>query len=138
LENNLFNLKSYNDEDCSCGSLIFLQKGSGIPFEMKRIFYIYDVDLKQIRGEHAHYNSNQLLICIHGSCDITLDNGTNKTTYRLNSPTKALLQKPFIWGKMTNFTKGSILLCISDSLYDTDDYIRDYEKFLKLIDENKD
>ncbi len=118
------------------GSLIAIENNRDVPFDIKRVFYIYDTKPGVIRGTHAHFMTQQLLVCVNGSCKITLDDGKEKRDYLLDEPNKALLQKPMIWGKMYDFSDDCVLLVLADQLYDEKDYIREYDKFLKHI--NKD
>jgi dTDP-4-dehydrorhamnose 3,5-epimerase-like enzyme len=131
------NIKYYNfdiksDEECECGSLIAIEELKDIPFEIKRIFYIYGVDSSQTRGAHAHKDSNQILISVNGSCEIVFDDGTNQQNIVLDEPNKGIYQEKMIWGEMKKFSKDCVLMVISDSLYDDSDYIRDYDEFLGL------
>ena len=121
-----------SDEECECGSLIALEENKNIPFGIKRVFYIYGVDTTVSRGAHAHKDSNQILIAIHGSCEIVFDDGIQKEKILLDSPNKGILQEKMIWGEMQNFSKDCVLMVLSDSLYDTNDYLRDYDEFLEL------
>ena len=127
-----FNFDVMSDEECECGNLISLEEFKNIPFEIKRIYYIYGVDSSVSRGAHAHKESNQILISIHGSCGILFDNGKVKKKVVLNKPNKGLLQKSMIWGEMDHFSEDCVLMVISDSFYSVDDYIKDYDQFLKL------
>ncbi len=117
------------------GSLIALENNIDVPFNIKRVFYIYDTLDGVVRGTHAHFLTQQLLVCVKGSCKVTLDDGKTKKTFLLDAPNKALLQKPMIWGKMYDFSDDCVLLVLADQLYDEEDYIRDYDKFLKIINE---
>lgn len=121
-----------SDEECECGSLIALEGSKNIPFEIKRVFYIYGVDVSVSRGAHAHKDSNQVLIAVHGSCEIVFDDGNEKQTILLDSPNKGILQENMIWGEMQDFSKDCVLMVLSDSFYCVNDYIRDYDEFLKL------
>ena len=115
------------------GKLIALEENSEIPFNFKRVFYIYGTQENISRGEHSHYQTQQLLICVSGSCKVTLNDGKKKTTYTLNTPEIGLLQDKLIWGTMHDFTKDCVLMVLADSCYDEADYIRDYTKFLDTI-----
>lgn len=116
------------------GSLIALEGESKlIPFEVKRVYYIFGTTPHTTRGKHAHYKLQQLLVCTSGSCDILLDNGTEKQVIKLDSPTKGLLitHGPLIWREMSNFSKDCVLMVLASAHYDETDYIRNYEDFLK-------
>jgi dTDP-4-dehydrorhamnose 3,5-epimerase-like enzyme len=130
-----FKFNIMRDEECECGSLIAIEEMKNIPFEMKRVFFIYGVDSKVSRGAHAHRASNQVLIAISGSCEILFDDGKERKKILLDSPDYGLYQNSMIWGEMHNFSKDCILMVISDDFYDPDDYIRDYDEFLSLCKE---
>ena len=117
------------------GKLIALESDIDIPFQIRRVFYIFDVPSGQVRGEHAHYKTKQYIAAISGSCKITLDNGKKKQTYSLNSANKALFQDCLVWGEMFDFTDDCILLVLASELYTENDYIRNYQKFLEKIRE---
>ncbi|MCK5538988.1 MAG: WxcM-like domain-containing protein [Bacteroidales bacterium] len=118
--------------ECECGFLVSLEEFKNIPFEIKRVYYIYGTNPCLSRGAHAHKESNQILICVHGSCEIFLDDGEMQKKVLLDKPNKGLLQKSMIWGEMHHLTEDCVLMVLADDLYDTDDYIRDYEQFLEL------
>ena len=115
------------------GLLIALEENRNIPFTIKRVFYIYNTLPGVNRGEHAHFLTQQLLICIKGSCMITLDDGKDKQTIKLDSPDKALLQKQMIWGKMYDFSDDCVLMVLADRYYEESDYIRSYDTFIKYV-----
>ena len=121
-----------SDKECECGSLIALEGNKNIPFDIKRVFYIYGVDTSVARGAHAHKESNQILIAVNGSCEILFDDGIERQKILLDNPSKGLLQEKMIWGEMQHFSKDCVLMVLSDSFYDTNDYIREYEDFLEL------
>ncbi|MEA1891134.1 MAG: FdtA/QdtA family cupin domain-containing protein [Campylobacterota bacterium] len=126
----LFNLKVLGDER---GSLIALEENREIPFEIKRVFYIYGTQDGVPRGNHSHYKTKQFLIAVSGSCSVTLDNGKTKETFELNKPHVGLFQDALIWGVMHNFSKDCVLMVLADDFYNADDYISDYNKFLELL-----
>ena len=126
----LYEIQPFSDED---GCLAVLEENKQIPFKVKRIFYEYRVSQKSLRGKHANKNSRFCLIAISGSCDVIVEDGTSKTVYNLNSPTKVLYLDKMVWKTMTNFSKDSVLLVLSDSLYDKDEYIRDFGEYLETI-----
>ena len=124
---NLVNLDICGDER---GSLIALEALSKqVPFEIKRVYYIFGTKPNVIRGKHAHYKLKQLLICVSGSVDILIDDGKNKDTIRLDSPDKGLYIDGFIWREMKNFTKDAVLIVLASDHYKEEDYIRDYKVF---------
>jgi predicted phosphodiesterase len=115
------------------GQLIALEENQNIPFDIKRVFYIYGTLDGVKRGEHSHYKTRQLLIAVSGSCEVTLDNGSTKQTFSLNKPNEGLLQDALIWGTMHNFSENCVLMVLADTHYDESDYIKDYKKFLKAV-----
>ena len=128
---NLVNLDICGDER---GSLIALEGLSKqVPFEIKRVYYIFGTKPNVIRGKHAHYKLKQLLICVSGSVDILLDDGKNKDTIRLDSPDQGLYIDGFIWREMHNFSKDAVLVVLASDYYNEEDYIRDYSKFLEEV-----
>lgn len=115
------------------GQLVVLESGIDIPFEIKRIFYIYGTQKSVPRGQHGHYKIKQYLIAVSGSCKVTLDNGKNKITYCLDSKNKGLFQDAMLWGEMHDFSEDCVLLVLASEHYDESDYIRDYSEFLKVV-----
>lgn len=112
------------------GNITVLENNKSIPFEIKRIYYLYDVPYAAERGGHAHYELQQFVVAACGSFTFILDDGANKREVFLNSPRKALHIKPGIWREMKDFSGGSICLVLASSLYSEEDYIRDYHEFL--------
>ncbi len=123
------------------GSLIALEKEHNVPFDIKRVYYIFNTTDGVRRGFHAHKNLKQLAICVKGSCKFLLDDGTNKNIYNLNEPTKGLYIEGLIWREMFDFSHDCVLMVLADEYYDETDYIRDYANFLtevtKLKSEDK-
>jgi len=115
------------------GNLTFIESDRHVPFEIKRVFYLYDVPTGNDRGAHAHKELHQFLICLAGSFDVTLDDGTKKSTVHLNRPWKGLHIPPMIWAAEVNFDPGSICLVLVSELFDEADYYRDYNEFLKAV-----
>ena len=126
----LFDLKVLGDER---GSLVALEENKNIPFEIKRVYYIYATKEGVRRGFHAHKDLKQVAICVNGSCSFLLDDGVTKEHITLNSPHKALLIEGVIWREMYDFSKDCVLMVLADAYYDEADYIRDYDDFLKVI-----
>lgn len=114
------------------GKLAFVEAHHDIPFEIKRIYYIYDVVDGARRGFHAHKNLKQVLFCIHGSCKLLLDDGINKAIVQLNNPTEGILLEEVVWREMYDFSKDAVLLVLASEYYDEADYIRDYNSFLEF------
>ena len=116
------------------GYLSVVENGLDIPFDIKRIYYLYMVP-EVARGAHAHKELQQLLIATSGSVDITLDDGVDKKTFHLDKPWKGLLVVPGLWRDLDNFSGGTVLMCLASEKYDAADYIRDYDEFLKYKSE---
>ncbi len=117
------------------GSLIALEASRQIPFDIKRVFYIYGTQQGVPRGNHSHYKTKQFLIAVNGSCKVTLDNGKNKEVFELDKPNLGLFQDALVWGIMHDFSEDCVLMVLADEYYETSDYIRDYDKFLKVANE---
>ena len=115
------------------GYLTPLEFSQEIPFEVKRLYYIYGVNDKQVRGNHAHKKLHQVLICVQGSVDIKLKNYFGEETYTLNDPSIGLYVGPDNWREMSNFSKDAVLFVLASLPYDEEDYIRDYDAFLEHI-----
>lgn len=114
------------------GKLTFIEGGRHLPFEIRRVFYLYDVPTEESRGAHAHRNLHQVLICLSGSFDVALDDGSNRRTVHLNRPWQGLHIPPMIWAAEVNFDPGSVCLVLASERYDEADYIRDYDQYLAL------
>ena len=112
------------------GNLTFVEQNRHIPFDVKRVFYIYDVPTGVDRGAHAHRTLHQFLICLSGSFDVKMDDGFNQDTVHLNRPWKGLHIPPMIWASEVNFDAGSVCLVLTSDYYDELDYCRDYNEFL--------
>ncbi len=118
------------------GQLVALEELKDIPFEIKRVYYMYDTGEGVRRGYHSHKHLEQILICIHGSCKILLDNGTEKEVVPLDKPYEGLYVSNAIWREMYDFSLDAVLMVLASEYYDEKDYIRDYDKFLEYIREN--
>jgi hypothetical protein len=115
------------------GNLIALESENDVPFEIKRVFFIYGAPQDISRGEHSHHRTKQYLIALSGSCQVTLDDGQTQKTHILDSPAMGLLQDAMIWGTMHNFSHDCVLLVLASEHYDDSDYIRNYRDFIKII-----
>ncbi len=115
------------------GSLVSLESLRNIPFEIKRVYYIYDTHPNQERGKHAHKKLEQAIICLHGSCTIILDDGKKRESIAMNRPDVGLYVGKNIWREMRDFSKGCVLMILANKYYDEKEYIRDYDEFLKII-----
>lgn len=102
-----------------------------MPFDIKRVYYLYDVPGGESRGAHAHKELYQLIVAASGSFTVTLDDGREKVSYNLKRSYYGLLVVPGIWRDLDNFSSGSVLLCMASEHYEADDYIRNYEEFVK-------
>ena len=112
------------------GNLTFIEEEDHIPFEIKRVYYLYDVPGGSERGGHAHKALHQLIIALSGSFDVEIDDGATKKTFTLNRPYEGLYICPGIWRELKNFSSGSVCLVLASNLYSEDDYYRDYDQFL--------
>ena len=115
------------------GSLIAIEEGYNTPFEIKRVYYIFDTKEGVERGFHAHINLKQMAIVVKGSCTFVLDNGITREEIELNNPKQGLLIEGLIWREMKNFSADCVLIVLASEHYDESDYIRDYDKFLKEV-----
>lgn len=113
------------------GNITVVENSKTIPFDVKRTYYLYDVPGGGSRGAHAHKELQQMIVAASGSFDVTLDDGNVKRTFTLNRPYQGLLIVPGIWRDLNNFSAGSVCLVLASEKYDENDYIRDYESFLR-------
>lgn len=116
----------------SRGNLISLESNINIPFDFKRIYYIFENERGVERGFHAHKNLSQVAICLHGSCTFVLDNGFERETVVLNNKSQGLLIESMTWREMKDFSQDAVLMVLASEFYDVEDYIRDYEEFVRL------
>jgi oxalate decarboxylase/phosphoglucose isomerase-like protein (cupin superfamily) len=114
------------------GNITPLNGNVDIPFQIKRVFYLYDIPSGESRGAHAHKQCHQLLVAASGSFEVLLDDGRAQRLVQLNKPELGLHIPPGIWASEINFSSGSVCLVLASHTYDEDDYIRDYSDFLKL------
>jgi dTDP-4-dehydrorhamnose 3,5-epimerase-like enzyme len=113
------------------GNITIVQNGDYQPFNIQRVYYLYDVPGGSDRGGHAHKELFQLIIAASGSFDVILDDGRNKKIVELNRPNYGLLVVPGIWREIVNFSSGAICLVLASKKYNSEDYLRDYNEFLK-------
>ncbi|MCM1263984.1 MAG: FdtA/QdtA family cupin domain-containing protein [Butyrivibrio sp.] len=121
------------------GHLVIVEGMKDIPFEIKRIFYIYGSDASVVRGQHANIKSEFVLINVSGQCKVkTKDGKGNEAVFLLNRPHTGIYLPQLIWKDMYDFSEDSVLLCLASEHYDPDEYIRDYDAFVKYINETRD
>jgi hypothetical protein len=118
--------KVHNDS----GNISVLENNINIPFDIKRIYYLYDVPMGSERGGHGHYELQQYIVAASGSFTFVLDDGVNKKEFFLNDPSKALHIHPGLWREINNFSSGSICLVLASHVYNERDYIREYDEYL--------
>jgi dTDP-4-dehydrorhamnose 3,5-epimerase-like enzyme len=115
------------------GSLVSIEEHISLPFAIKRVYYIFNTKQGVARGFHAHKNLKQLAVCVSGSCRFELDDGRVRGSVVLDNPKKGLIIEDMTWREMHEFSHDCVLLVLASEHYDEDDYIRDYEVFLKEI-----
>jgi len=115
------------------GSLISLEANKQIPFDIKRVYYIYGTEKEVARGFHAHKQLQQVAVCVAGKCRMILDDGKKREEMWLDSPAKGLLIEDMVWREMHDFSENCVLLVLASEHYDESDYIRDYETFLESV-----
>ncbi len=116
------------------GSLTFVEGTRHLPFEIRRVYYLYDVPGGAVRAGHAHLALQQCLIAVAGSFDVTLDDAFERRRFTLNRPSQALVIPPMLWRDIDNFSSGSVCLALASDFYDEADYVRDYGRFLRLAE----
>lgn len=126
-----YNFQQHGDER---GNLVAIEE-SDIPFQIKRVYYMFDTRSDVRRGFHAHRSLKQLLICIHGSCKIHLDDGVSQEEITLNVPYEGIYLDNVIWREMYDFSEDAVLMVLASEPYDEKDYIRNYDDFLAYIKE---
>lgn len=112
------------------GSLTFIEGGAHVPFDIERVYYLYDVPGGAERGGHAHKGLEQLIIAISGSFDVVMDDGYTKKRIHLDRSYSGLYICPMIWRELDNFSSGSVCMVLASQIYDESDYYRNYEEFL--------
>lgn len=114
------------------GSLVSLEEGRNIPFEIKRVYYMFKTKEGVRRGFHAHKSLRQVAIAVRGSCRFVLDDGTERVELCLDNPAQGLVIESFMWREMYDFSDDCVLMVLADQLYDEADYVRSYEEFLAI------
>lgn len=133
-------MKKYNVFDCSMveldkhhsdrkGNLTVVENGMTLPFDVKRVYYLYDIPGGESRGSHAHKELEQLIVAASGSFKVTLDDGKVKRTFFLNRPYQGLYVKPGMWRDLEDFSSGAVCMVLASEVYQAEDYIRDYDEF---------
>ena len=134
-------MEKYSVFDCSIiefdrhhsdrkGNLTVVENGKTLPFDVKRVYYIYDVPGGENRGAHAHKQLEQLSVAASGSFTVTLDDGKNKRSFFLNRPYQGLYVKPGMWRDLGDFSSGAVCMVLASEVYNKEDYIRDYQEFI--------
>ncbi|PDO90097.1 sugar 3,4-ketoisomerase [Kosakonia pseudosacchari] len=126
----LIPLQTHGDER---GSLVALESGNNIPFEIKRVYYLFNTGKGVKRGFHAHKLLKQVAIAVRGSCRFILDDGKERVNLLLDNPAQGLVIDSYVWREMVDFSEDCVLMVLADELYDESDYIRNYDDFLELI-----
>lgn len=135
--------KLYNVFDCSIvefdrhhsnrkGNLTVVENGKTLPFDVKRVYYLYDVPAGESRGAHAHKELEQLIVAVSGSFRVTIDDGNCKRSFFLNRPYQGLYLKPGLWRDLDDFSSGAVCMVLASEIYEPDDYIRDYNDFIEF------
>lgn len=136
-------MEKYNVYDCSIveldkhhsdrkGNLSVVENGVTLPFDVKRVYFLYDIPGGESRGSHAHRELEQLIVAASGSFKVTLDDGKVKRTFFLNRPYQGLLVKPGLWRELEDFSSGAVCMVLASEVYRAEDYIRDYDEFIKF------
>ena len=132
-----FKVFEFNEMGDTRGNLVVIEGGIDVPFEIKRIFYMYGTDEEQIRGNHANRKSSFVLVNVAGSSKIRIDDGFSTAIIELNKPRMGIYIPKMIWKEMYDFSKDSVMLVISDEHYDSEEYIRNYDSYLEEIGVSK-
>lgn len=125
----LIPLQAHGDDR---GSLVSLEEGRNIPFEIKRVYYMFKTKEGVRRGFHAHKSLRQVAIAVRGSCRFVLDDGSERVELCLDNPAQGLVIESFMWREMYDFSDDCVLMVLADQLYDETDYVRSYEEFLAI------
>ena len=136
-------MESYSVFDCSIieldrhndrrlGNLSVVENGTTLPFDVKRVYYLYDIPGGEGRGAHAHRELEQLIIAASGSFTVTLDDGKCKRSFFLNRPYQGLYVKPGLWRDLVDFSSGAVAMVLASDIYKKEDYIREYNDFIKF------
>lgn len=127
---------NFNEHGDTRGTLVAIEENKDIPFDIKRVFYMYDIDKNIVRGNHANRNSEFVLICLSGSCKINVKDGNNSKEYILNKPSIGLYIPKMIWKEMYDFSENAVLLALSSHFFNENEYIDDFEQYKKEVNDN--
>lgn len=119
------------------GNLTFIEGGNHVPFDIQRVYYLYDVPGGADRGAHAHRNLHQFIVAMSGSFDVVLDDGQEQRRFHLNRSYFGLYVCPMMWRYLDNFSSGAVCMVLASSKYDEADYIRDYDQFMSAVRERQ-
>lgn len=129
----VLDLPQFSDER---GKLTYIEQDNHVPFEIKRVYYLYDVPADKVRGEHAHKELRQILIPLNGSLKVEVDDGEERKEFSLDAPNEGLYIPPMMWRELKQFSENAVCLVIADDYYDEDDYIHDYSEFCSVSEGN--
>ena len=127
----------FKSHSAETGELAFFEANRDIPFEIKRIYYLYNIKHRQTRGHHAHKELRQVFICIHGSCKVMLTNGSERIDVLLNDPTEGLYIEKGLWREIYDFSHDAVMVVLASDYYDEQDYIRDYDTYLEYLNQKE-
>jgi len=117
------------------GSLVPIEAGVTVPFAIQRVYTVFGTLPGVHRGFHAHHETHQLVVAVHGGCTMVLDDGRDRRRVPLNRPDTGLMIEPMVWHQMEDFTSDCVLMVLADAHYDEADYIREYDRFVALTEE---
>lgn len=132
-----YKILEFDEHGDERGNLVIVEGNRDIPFEIKRVFYMYGTDAAMIRGSHANRKSEFVLVNVAGKADIKVDDGFSTAVIELNKPRMGLYIPRMLWKDMYNFSKDSVLLVLASEHYDNEEYIRDYDEYLKEVRDKK-
>lgn len=130
----MYKLLNFADLGDERGKLVVIEGGMNIPFEIQRVFYIYGSDSTVIRGQHANYNSEFVLVNVSGTSKVMITDGVKKEIVELNRPMEGVYLPKMVWKEMYDFSEDSVLLVLASTHYDGSEYIRDYNEYLKIME----
>lgn len=128
----MYRLENFKVHGDHAGNLVALEQGAEFNFDIKRIYYIWGTEKNAIRGRHAHRNLKQMIVCLAGQCNFTLDDGSRREIFHLCTPTQGLYIENFVWREFTEFSRDCIVMVLASEHYDCTDYITDYDQFLEI------